>query len=111
MKTHIEFNICKGNITVNRYKEILETAIPDVVPLAHVNRIYFQQDEAPARNSQMTRVFWMNNFNKQGIGTNGLMRWPPRSPDLSILDLFLWGYIENKFTKLIMIILKTWGKK
>ena len=23
------------------------------------------------------------------------MPWPPRSPDLSPLDFFLWGYIKN----------------
>jgi len=29
------------------------------------------------------------------IGRGGPIPWPPRSPDLSPLGLFLWGYIEN----------------
>jgi hypothetical protein len=24
-----------------------------------------------------------------------LMRWPPRSPDLAMCDLFLWGFIKD----------------
>ena len=100
--TQIKFYIFEGNLTANRYVEILETAIPDLlddVPLAHVNEIYFQQDGAPAHNSQMARLFLENNFTNQWIGTNGPIRWPPRSPDLSILDFFLWGYLENKIYK------------
>jgi len=29
------------------------------------------------------------------IGRVGPIPWPPRSPDLSSLDFFLWGYIKN----------------
>ena len=29
------------------------------------------------------------------IGRGGPIPWPPRSPDLSPLDFFLWGYIKN----------------
>jgi hypothetical protein len=29
------------------------------------------------------------------IGRRGLIAWPPRSPDLTPLDLFLWGYGKN----------------
>jgi len=28
-------------------------------------------------------------------GRGGPIPWPPRSPDLSPLDFFLWGYIKN----------------
>jgi len=29
------------------------------------------------------------------IGRGGPKPWPPRSPDLSLLDFFLWEYIKN----------------
>jgi len=29
------------------------------------------------------------------IGRGGPIPWPPRSPDLSPLEFFLWGYIQN----------------
>ena len=30
------------------------------------------------------------------IGRGGTMAWPPRSPDLTTLDLFVWGYVRDK---------------
>lgn len=30
------------------------------------------------------------------IGRTGPIRWPPKSPDLTPLDSFLWGYLQNK---------------
>jgi hypothetical protein len=29
------------------------------------------------------------------IGRGGPIPWPPRSPDLSSIDYFLWWYIKN----------------
>ncbi|ERL87439.1 hypothetical protein D910_04831 [Dendroctonus ponderosae] len=29
------------------------------------------------------------------LGRNGFQNWPPRSPDLTPLDFFLWGYIKG----------------
>ena len=29
------------------------------------------------------------------IGRGGPIAWPPRSPDLSCLDFFLWGYLKS----------------
>ena len=29
------------------------------------------------------------------IGRSGPIPWPPRNPDFSPLDFFLWGYIKN----------------
>jgi len=34
-------------------------------------------------------------FPDSWIGRGGPIPWPPRSPDLSPLDCFLWGYIKN----------------
>ena len=30
------------------------------------------------------------------IGRRGTIEWPARSPDLTPLDFFLWGYLKNK---------------
>ncbi|GFU38724.1 uncharacterized protein TNCV_970551 [Trichonephila clavipes] len=34
-------------------------------------------------------------FGAQWIGCGGPVTWPPRSPDLSSLDYFLWGHLKN----------------
>jgi hypothetical protein len=30
-----------------------------------------------------------------GIGRDGPIPWPPRSPDITPLDFFLWGYVKG----------------
>ena len=34
-------------------------------------------------------------FSNRTIGKNLAINWPPRSPDLSTLDFFLWGYVKE----------------
>ena len=29
------------------------------------------------------------------MGRDGPIPWPPRSPDITPLDFFLWGYVKN----------------
>lgn len=95
----IFYNIFEGGLTANKYLEILENIVPEIVenvPLAHLNSLYLQQDGAPAHNAQIVRAYLNNNFPERWIGTYGPVRWPPRSPDLTVLDFFLWGYLQNK---------------
>lgn len=95
----IVYNIFEGSLTANKYLEILENIVPEIVedvPLAHRNNLYLQQDGAPAHNARNVSAYLDTIFPGQWIGTNGPVRWPPRSPDLSILDFFLWGYLKNK---------------
>jgi hypothetical protein len=35
-------------------------------------------------------------FPNRRIGRDGPTPWPPRSPDITLLDYFLWGYIKDK---------------
>ena len=35
-------------------------------------------------------------FQGRWIGRGGPIRWPPRSPDLTPLDFFLWGYVKDR---------------
>jgi len=35
-------------------------------------------------------------FPNRWNGRDGLTPWPPRSPDISPLDFFLWGYVKDK---------------
>ena len=34
-------------------------------------------------------------FGARWIGRGGPTAWPTRSPDLTCLDLFLWGYMKS----------------
>ena len=35
-------------------------------------------------------------FPNRWIGRHGPTPWPPRSPDITPLDFFLWGYVKDK---------------
>ena len=35
-------------------------------------------------------------FANRWIGRDGPTPWPPRSPDITPVDFFLWGYVKNK---------------
>jgi len=35
-------------------------------------------------------------FSNRWIGREGPTHWPPRSPDITPLDFFLWGYVKDK---------------
>jgi len=53
------------------------------------------QDGAPPLFSCFVTDVLNERFPGAWIGRGGPMSWPPRSPDLSPLDFFLWGYNKN----------------
>lgn len=57
--------------------------------------IIYQHDGAPAHRSR-DAVDWLDENMPQWIGTNGEIKWPPRSPDLTPLDFFVWPYVKHR---------------
>lgn len=58
--------------------------------------MYFQQDGAPPHYSLLVRYILDTIFPNRWIGRKGPLKWAPRSPDLTPLDFFLWGYLKDK---------------
>jgi len=88
-----------GTVNALSYKECLEeTLIPylENVSLRVLRNIMFQQDGAPAHYATTIREFLNEQFPGNWIGRRGPVEWPPRSPDLTPLDFFLWGYLKSK---------------
>jgi inhibitor of nuclear factor kappa-B kinase subunit alpha len=54
---------------------------------------YFQQDNATAHTARNSISALQEVFDDRIIST-GL--WPPRSPDLSVCDFYLWGNLKGK---------------
>lgn len=59
-------------------------------------RIWFQQDGAPAHYAVNVRRFLDETFPNRWIGRRGAVEWPPRSPDITPLDFYLWGYLKSR---------------
>ncbi len=45
------------------------------------------------------RSWLKDKFDNRWIGRGGSISWAPRSPDMTPLDFFLWGYIKNNVYK------------
>ncbi len=56
----------------------------------------FQQDGAPPHFSTRVKSYLSKKQPDNGIGRGGPISWPPRSPDLTPCDFFLWGHIKSK---------------
>ena len=59
-------------------------------------RVVFQQDGAPPHWGLIVRDFLNETFPNRWIGRNGPTPWPPRSPDITPLDFFLWGCVKDR---------------
>ncbi|CAI6359192.1 unnamed protein product [Macrosiphum euphorbiae] len=103
---HVGFEIGKllgpyfydGTLNGRRYLEFLINELPimlDDIPLATRNHSILQQDGAPAHNAIVMKNYLNEHFENRWIRTNGIIKWPPRSPDLTPLDYFLWGHLKT----------------
>ncbi|XP_070531446.1 histone-lysine N-methyltransferase SETMAR-like [Cardiocondyla obscurior] len=85
-------------LTGEFYEYFLDTELPGLlenIPLATRRNMIYQHDGAPAHWSRGVRRLLDARFRDRWIGRGGPIIWPPRSPDLTPLDYFLWGHIKN----------------
>ena len=59
--------------------------------------LWWAQDGTPAHRLIAVRDRLIDVFGNNGvIGLGHDVEWPPRSPDLTPCDFFLWGYMKDK---------------
>uniref|UniRef100_V5GPN0 Transposable element Tc3 transposase n=1 Tax=Anoplophora glabripennis TaxID=217634 RepID=V5GPN0_ANOGL len=77
----------------NDFVEILED-----LDLETRRNMWLMQDGAPPHYSRQVRRHLNNIFANRWIGRgwDAPQPWPPRSPDLTPLDFFVWGYAKSK---------------
>ncbi len=64
--------------------------------LIHKLCMIFQQDGAPFYRTHIVTHFLNTHFLQLWIGYNKtLISWPLRSPDLTPLNFFMWGWVES----------------
>lgn len=71
-------------------------AIRALVPQDQLNYLWFQQDGCPAHNIRAVQTLLRHTFQDRIISNGGPVNWPARSPDLTPLDFYLWGYVKNE---------------
>lgn len=89
----------EGRVNGDIYLDFLRNGLSDLlenVPLATRHRLWLQHDGAPPHYSAQVRHHLSRAFPDKWIGRGGPICWPPRSPDLTKLDFFLWGYVKER---------------
>lgn len=88
------FFFAEATVTSTTYLDMLENfAIPQLE--GQQQEIFYQQDGAPPHWGWIVRDFLNEQFGERWIGRDGPIPWPPRSPDITPLDFFLWGYVKD----------------
>lgn len=88
-----------GKVDGKGYRKFLRNdlvTLLEEVPLESRINMWFQQDGHPAHTAKATRKLLHRKFGNRWIGLRGPREWPPRSPDLTPLDFFLWGHLKEQ---------------
>lgn len=87
------------NVTSDTYLEMLrDYVLPELNRRGiDAQKICYMHDGAPAHSTLIVRQFLTENFGSWiGRGPGSYIAWPPRSPDLNMLDFFLWGLLQHR---------------
>lgn len=80
------------------YLTFLRDVLPELLhnlPLEVRLNMWFQHDGAPPHFANEVRDFLNEVYSDQWIGRGGPVPWPPRSPDLTPLDFYVWGHMKQ----------------
>lgn len=85
-------------VTVNsdRYVNMLEEFFVPRLDEMDLRDVWFQQDGATAHTARSSMALLREHFPGRLISLRGDLEWPPRSPDLTPCDFFLWGYLKSR---------------
>jgi hypothetical protein len=83
----------ESTITSTVYLDMLENFV--FPQIAEVYGLIFQQNGAPPHFGAIVRTVLGERFPGRWIGRGGPINWTPRSPDLTPMDFFFWGYIKD----------------
>ena len=90
--------VFENNVRGDTYEEVLRNELPGLledIPLMVRSQMYFQHDGAPPHYSRLVREYLNASFPNRWIGRGGPIAWPPRSPDLTPLDYYIWGHMKT----------------
>lgn len=92
-----------NNLNAQTFLDFLNTEFQDAIeelPVLLRRNLYLQLDGSSVHNAIVVRNWLNQNFPLRWIGRNSpLMFWPPRSPDITPLDFYLWGLLKQKVYK------------
>ena len=90
--------VFENNLRGDAYEKFLRNELPGLledIPLKVRSQMYFQHDGAPPHYSRLVREYLHVSFPSRWLGRLGPVAWPPRSPDLTLLDYYIWGHMKT----------------
>lgn len=82
-------------LTGEIYRDFLMNVLPNLLGNINQRGLIFQHDGAPPHFSILVRNHLNEVYPNRWIGRGGPRAWPPRSPDMTPLDYFLWGHLKT----------------
>ena len=90
--------ILPERLNANTYLIFLQNVLAELlrpIPLNIRHSMRFQHNGATSHFGNAVRGHLTATFSARWIGKGEPTAWPARSPDLTSLDFFLWGYIKS----------------
>ncbi|GFV42592.1 DUF4817 domain-containing protein [Trichonephila clavipes] len=85
-------------VNAQRYLKLLrETVVPCLIQRGQISNVTFMQDGATSHTANPVKAFLILTFGEDRIVSRRCRYpWPPRSPDLTPADFWLWGYLKSR---------------
>lgn len=86
------------SVDANRYEDMLKSFffLQMRQKRVRIRNTWFQQDGATPHTTNSVLDCLKKKFGERLISRRTDFVWPPRSPDLTPCDFFLWGYLKSK---------------
>ena len=87
-----------NTLTGNAFEVFLRNELPGLledIPLMIRSQMYFQHDGSPPHYTRNVSDYLNESFPNRWLGRGGPVSWPPRSPDITPLDFYLWGHTKT----------------
>lgn len=84
----------RGNVFLEFLRNTLPILLEDV-NLELRRNMFLQLDGCPAHFAINVREHLDAEYTDRWIGRGSLFPWPPRSPDLTVLDFYFWGRVKD----------------
>ena len=90
----------EGNVDANSYLEMLKThCVPFLKSKRMHSKTFFMQDGAAPHVAIIVKDFLKKEFKGRIISRHFDFYWPARSPDLTPLDFWFWGFVKREVYK------------
>ena len=83
-------------VTSEGYSQVLKDYFLPIIEEKGMGSYHFHQDGATSHTARVPMPLLREKFPRKLISRFGEIDWPPRSPDLTTPDFYLWSYLKSK---------------